>query len=129
MPAAFRRDNTLGSFLADESGVLTRFDLEHNVDPDFDPFLNLHGYEEYASSFAFANSNEDVQLIKSQIDRERQDLDTLDRGGWMGTLAAFSAGAIDPINFIPVGGEQPSNLHGLVSQFSRLLLQYQGQIL
>lgn len=104
LPAAFRRGNTVGSFYSNDAGNLTRFDLDHTINSDFDPFPDLHGYEEYASSFAFANSNEDVQLIKTQIDREQQDYETIEKGGWMGTLAAISAGVVDPINLIPVGG-------------------------
>lgn len=104
LPAAFRRENTIGSFLYNKSGFMTRDDSAESINDDFNPFENIEGYELYANSFAFANSADDVSSIKSQIDQEKEDYKTIESGGWMGTLASISAGVLDPINLIPVGG-------------------------
>lgn len=96
--AAFRTENTIGSFLND--------DVEKSKpNPEFDPFDNIAGFEEYATSFVHTNSPEQVQQVKNQITREKGDKQLLQEAGWMGTAASIAAGILDPINLIPVGGE------------------------
>jgi hypothetical protein len=74
-------------------------------DPEFDPFTNIQGYEDYASAFINANNEDDVLSVKTRIDAERKRSSLLDAGGWRGLLANIGAGAIDPVMFIPIGGE------------------------
>lgn len=75
------------------------------LDPSYDPFRNIAGYEDYASSFIAANSDDDVLSIKSRIDTERKRNELLASGGWRGVVANLGAGLVDPIMLIPVGGE------------------------
>mgnify|MGYP006399064381 FL=1 len=100
IPAAFRLENTIGSIVSGSLGGMDGVE-----DPDFDPFRNLRPIDkEYADRFAFADTSSDVAKIKTQIDREMTDRETLSSSGGLGTIAAMSAGILDPINFIPVGG-------------------------
>lgn len=75
------------------------------ADPTYDPFANIGGYEDYATSFVGANSDEDVTHIKTRIDDERRRSELLASGGWRGVAAAIGAGLADPLMLLPVGGE------------------------
>ena len=75
------------------------------LDPSYDPFRNITGYEDYASSFVGANSDADVLAVKSRIDNERNRNELLASGGWRGVVANLGAGLADPIMLVPVGGE------------------------
>jgi hypothetical protein len=100
VPAAFRLENTIGSFLSDETVGLGGVENQ-----DFDPFSRLRpGDEQYSNRFAFADTPEEVSKLQAQIDRETRDKDILRSSGGVGTVAAMAAGVLDPINFIPVGG-------------------------
>jgi hypothetical protein len=74
-------------------------------DANYDPFKNIQGYEDYASSFVGANSDDDVLHVKTRIDSERRRSDLLASGGWRGTVAAIGAGLADPLMLLPIGGE------------------------
>ena len=101
VPAAFRMENTIFSLISDKSP-----DLKGVEDPNFDPFENLE--PEYlgpnADRFVFADTPADVSAIKLQINREIEDDKTLAESGGFGIIASMTAGVLDPINFIPVGG-------------------------
>ena len=100
VPAAFRLENTIGSFISDDT---TRLGGVENQ--DFDPFSYLRpGDEEYSNRFAFADTPAEVSKLQAQIDKETRDRDILNSSGGLGTVAAMAAGVLDPINFIPVGG-------------------------
>lgn len=97
--AAFRTENTVGSFFSREGRSGAGFD------PAFDPFAGLEErYQEHATSFAGANNEYDVAAIKRQIDREERDRQTLADAGGLGIVASITAGIVDPINFVPIGG-------------------------
>jgi hypothetical protein len=91
------RENTIGSLKE-----WTRQAPMSPFDADYDPFKNIAGYEDYASSFLGANDDDDVMHVKSRIDAERKRTELLDSP--MGWVAATAAGFLDPINLIPVGG-------------------------
>ena len=73
--------------------------------PDYDPFRNLTGYEDYAASFIEANNDLDVAHIKARIDRERRNNELLASGGVQGLVASIGAGLADPLLLVPVGGQ------------------------
>lgn len=103
VPAAFRMENTVGSAVARTPGAPGALDRSA-INPGFDPFKDIAGYETNADSFAYANSDAEVAALKRQIDREREDRLMLERSGWRGVGAMLMAGVLDPVNFIPVGG-------------------------
>lgn len=96
--AAFSQANTLGSALA------YGFDAPTPYAPDFDPFDGLEEpYQPFARAFIDANSPADVERIKRRIDAEQQDRRTLAAAGPAGIAAGFVAGALDPVNLLPLG--------------------------
>lgn len=101
--AAFNIDNTLVSMFNAESGM-NRINANRRVDPTFDPFENIDGYEEQAISFARANTPEDVEIVKRQIDKERRNREIVSQSGATGVASSFAAGIFDPVNLVPVGG-------------------------
>lgn len=102
LPAAFRTENTIGAATA-------RFGTDQPLDvrvsrPDFDPFANIAGYEDYASAFVHADTPADVALVKSRIDAELADQKALSETGAGGVAATFAAGLLDPMLLLPIGG-------------------------
>ena len=53
-------------------------------------------------SYVFSKAQEDT--LKRNIDRERENEKTIHDSGWLGIGASFAAGALDPVNFMPIGG-------------------------
>lgn len=99
---AFRSENTVGSILANE-GMPQPGRL---LTPGFDPFSNLEErYRPFARSFVDADNDDEVAQVKRRIDRELADDEQLAAAGWAGTAARLTAGLVDPINLVPVGGE------------------------
>lgn len=98
--AAFTSGNTIGSL-----AEATNQPPLAPENPDYDPFGSLKGYEDHASSFIGANTDEEVAHIKGRIDGERRRSDLLAAGGWRGWVSDIVAGIADPVNLIPVGGE------------------------
>ena len=99
--AAMRSFNTISN-VAD---LATRTSTTGDIDPDFDSLTeeNLQGYEEYADRFIDITNQEDSQIIKERIDKERQDIDTLrNSSGFSLVAASLAAGALDPLVLIPV---------------------------
>jgi len=94
--AAFERENTIGSALQTVRGTA--------FDSTFNPFDSLEGYEDKATSFAYANTPEEVAGIKAKIDKERDNERLLQDAGTLGFVAGMTAGIFDPINLIPIGG-------------------------
>lgn len=101
--AAFRTQNTVGSFIAstgapDPALVDDGFNAIDYVkdDPKYAPFVE---------SFAGIGNKRAADARKIQIDREQQDGRTLAAAGWTGTIAQMAAGVVDLPTLLPVGGE------------------------
>ena len=102
LPAAFRSENTIWSWLSRENYPTKN---HHGpIDMDFNPVKDIAGYEDHWRRFVYANNDDEVAAMKRQIDRERDDNAVLARSGWSGAAARFAAGTLDPVNLIPVGG-------------------------
>lgn len=100
--AAFRQQNTIGSLL----GYGLNPSLTAITNPDFDPQpLIPENRREQAMVYAHANNPQEVAAITARLDQEDADRRTLGEGGFWGVAAQMAAGALDPINLIPVGGE------------------------
>ncbi len=97
LPAAFRLENTvISAFGARPSAA--------PIDPLFDPYEHIEGYEAYPFAFVNANSPTDVAEIKMRIDRELEDRRIIADAGWVGIGASILGAALDPVNLLPVGG-------------------------
>lgn len=103
--AAFRLDNSLGSFIA--TAPFSQFDKVEGYNPFDNDAADLKGYEDYADSFIESGSPDETRAIKQRIDRQAQDRQYLSETGGAGTISSLAMGLIDPINiasmFIPAG--------------------------
>jgi len=70
-------------------------------DPNYDPFNDISGYEQFADAFARSGSRYETDLIKRSIDRRLQNQDTVARGGLAGLATTI---ATEPLMFVPMGG-------------------------
>ncbi len=77
------------------------------ADRHFDPFTkeNIAGYELDALLFVDVQSKNEMAFVKQKLDRERADRATIEQAGALGILALLTAGFIDPMVMIPVGGQ------------------------
>ncbi|WP_347299405.1 hypothetical protein [Clostridium perfringens] len=103
--AAFRIDNSLGSFIA--TAPFSQFDKVDGYNPFDNDADDLKGYEDYADSFIDAGSPDETRAIKQRIDQQMQDRQYLSETGGAGTISSLAMGLIDPINlasmFVPAG--------------------------
>ncbi|WP_225182169.1 hypothetical protein [Pectobacterium aroidearum] len=103
--AAFRLDNSLGSFIA--SAPFKQFDAVEGYNPFDNNASELRGYENYADSFIGSQSPDETRSIKHRIDQQMQDRQSLSELGGAGMISSMAMGLIDPMNvasmFIPAG--------------------------
>lgn len=96
--AAFRQDNTIGS-------LMSRKDLgvDNEDDREFDPvaYIKEHNLTGYEDSFMGVLNSRRADAIRTQIEMERHDRETLQAAGWAGTFARIAAGALDAPTLIP----------------------------
>ncbi|PCH98507.1 MAG: hypothetical protein COB84_01970 [Rhodobacteraceae bacterium] len=99
LTAAYRLENTLGSFIAKDPNLPTAMKTT-----DFDAWSQLTDDEKLNKNFveaAVGVENElELNAVRNQMDRENRDRSTLKNS----YLAPFLMGVSDPINFIPTGG-------------------------
>jgi len=97
LKAAFQQENIIGSYLANG------FTDKTISDPNYDPIDTIIGtpYEADAQSFVYADSDEEVRLVKERIDREKENRRILKESGWVGVVSAMAAGVLDPTILIP----------------------------
>lgn len=115
IPAAWRTENVIGSYFADERDITqpslttengrTKFEL--NFDPNFNPLSEdyLSGYEPFARRFQTVLTQQEGDALKRQIDRELADKETIANSGALGFVAALGAGIVDPTVLVPIGGQ------------------------
>ncbi len=102
--AAFGTANTIGAVIVSEA-----FDIEKReyfrVDPDYNPFTSgdLEGYEDHADRFLESFNAKRTEAIKSDIDREKKDRETIEAAGWVGVGANFVASVLDWPTLLPGG--------------------------
>ena len=97
--AAFRQDNTVGSFFFMGNPSQIR-------DDTFNPWDEIKGskYEQHFSSFADVRNRHAFETIKAKIDQEEEDRKLLSSAPWyQSLLSQGAAGAIDLPTLIPGG--------------------------
>lgn len=100
--AAFRTQNTVGSFVASRG-----MPDANAVDEGFNPIDYVKDdpkYAPYVEQFAGITNKKYADAKKLQIDSELQDGRTLAAGGWTGTIAQMAAGVVDLPTLLPFGG-------------------------
>lgn len=107
--SAFRLDNTVGSAVVSETVRARRNQAgligPVPVDPNYDPWADIAGthYEPYYEKFAHAENKQIGDAIKTDIDRENKDRDTIAKSGLTGVGASMAAGLLDWPILLPVG--------------------------
>lgn len=100
--AAFRQENVIGSTI-----VNPRLDYDvqslSKVDPSYDPYADIKGYEQYAPMFEDIYNATSAKALKQSIDQESKDRQTLAASGWTGTTLSLGASLIDLPTLIPGG--------------------------
>lgn len=102
--AALETENVLGSFIAREKGLPDGY--IHN--PEFNPFELMTDEEKNNADFAneamLSDSEEELNSLRRQHEKERNNREILSQAGALGAVATFGAAVADPINLIPIGG-------------------------
>ena len=102
--ALWRQENTIGSFVNQESGLPDGVD-----DQSFNPYDYLTEGEKldkkFVSHAALADTVDEIEAVRKQYAREISDRETIQKGGAMSFLVGLGVvGVADPINLIPIGG-------------------------
>jgi hypothetical protein len=102
--ALWRQENTIGSFVNQESGLPDGVD-----DQSFNPYDYLSEGEKldkkFVSHAALADTVDEIEAVRKQYAKETTDRETIQKGGAMSFLVGLGVvGVADPINLIPIGG-------------------------
>ena len=99
LTAAYRLENTLGSFIAKQPDLPDKL-----KSTDYDSWQSLSDDEKLNKNFVeqalFADNEIELEAVRKQFTQENMDRETLQSS----YLAPFIMGSADLINFIPVGG-------------------------
>ncbi|AVX04241.1 hypothetical protein MXMO3_01715 [Maritalea myrionectae] len=102
--AAYRQENLIGSALTYAPTYFARQSEEfQRLDPDYDVFDDLQGYEQYNRRFVGVYNQKSAEIIKQQIDQEIEDRKILDASGWVGIGLSGVAAITDPTILLPGG--------------------------
>lgn len=99
VPAAFRRENPLVSFLSSTAPIRHMDEW----DPDYDVFDDLSGYEDFADRLGIARNKRHADQIKTDIRAEREAEEVLASAGGLGLVAGMAAGTLSPEVLMPAG--------------------------
>lgn len=102
LTAAYRTENLIGSSMASRRVDMATEDF-FRVDPGYDVFDDIKGYEDHAPRFETVYNPDAAKAVKADIDRETRDRKTLAAAGWTGTALSMAAGMTDPTIFVPAG--------------------------
>ena len=102
--ALWRQENTIGSFVSQESGLPDGVD-----DQSFNPYDYFTEGEKldkkFVSHAALADTVDEIEAVRKQYAKETADRETIQKGGAMSFLVGLGVvGVADPINLIPIGG-------------------------
>lgn len=102
--ALWRQENTIGSFVSQESGLPDGVD-----DQSFNPYDYFTEGEKldkkFVSHAALADTVDEIEAVRKQYAKEISDRETIQKGGAMSFLVGLGVvGVADPINLIPIGG-------------------------
>lgn len=100
--AAFRTQNTIGSFIASR-GQPDPYEMEDGFDA-IDYVKDDPQFAPYVENFAGIFNKRAAEAKKQQIVKELQDRRTLDAAGGLGMVAEMAAGVFDLPTLLPVGG-------------------------
>ena len=101
--ALYSTENTIGSFFAEESGLPGSY-----ADESFNPVDYFTEDEkldkQFVSNAALANNEAEINAVRRQSARERQNRQIIADGGALSFIFGIGITGIDPVNMIPIGG-------------------------
>lgn len=102
--AAYRQENLIPSVITDARQAFRATEF-YKVDPSYNVFDDIEGFEEEAKSGVFDRVYNKVagDAVKSNIEKERRDRQTLAASGWQGVALTGLAGMTDPTVLLPGG--------------------------
>jgi hypothetical protein len=100
--AAWRTSSNIGSGIASRAMAIPDQDY-FKVQKDYDVYDDISGYEAHAGRFEQVYNPLAAQAVKSDIDRETKDRETLAASGWAGFALSAGASILDPTILLPGG--------------------------
>ena len=101
--AYFRQENIIGAALNKENNLPDQY----RSNPDFNAWDSLTADEQLDANFAVesarADSEEELNALRRQRDREMEDRQTMAEAGWGGLGIGLPIALLDPITFFGVG--------------------------
>lgn len=98
--AAWRQENIIGSVMSSPRRSVDDF---HRIDPDYDVFKDIDGYEQYADRFEEVFNADAAQAVKIAIDQETKDREILAASGMLGVGLTVGVTLADPTILLPGG--------------------------
>lgn len=100
LSAAYRQENIIGSYLSSAKREVDDF---NHVQPDYDVFDDIAGYEKFADRFETVYNPQAASAVKADIDKEQADRRTLAASGFTGFALSGIASITDPTILLPGG--------------------------
>ena len=101
--ALFRQENIVGSFFTEAVGLPDTKD-----DPTFDAYSMFTEEEKSDEGFVttaiYADDDSELEAVRSQYARERQDRETIAQGGATSFVLGLPIAIADPISLLTIGG-------------------------
>jgi hypothetical protein len=101
--ALFRQENIVGSFFTEAVGLPDTKD-----DPTFDAYSMFTEEEKSDEGFVttaiYADDESELEAVRSQYARERQDRETIAQGGATSFVLGLPIALADPISLLTIGG-------------------------
>jgi len=101
--ALFRQENIVGSFFTEVAGLPDTKD-----DPTFDAYSMFTEEEKSDEGFVttaiYADNDSELEAVRSQYARERQDRETIAQGGATSFVLGLPIAIADPISLLTIGG-------------------------
>ena len=101
--ALFRQENIVGSFFTEAVGLPDTKD-----DPTFDAYSMFTEEEKSDEGFVttaiYADNDSELEAVRSQYARERQDRETIAQGGATSFVLGLPIAIADPISLLTIGG-------------------------
>lgn len=96
-----RQESPIGSYLSSARREVDDFD---RIDPSYNPFEDIVGYEDYADRFERSYNPQATAAIKANIDKEQKDREIQESSGWIATGLGMGAALLtDPTILLPGG--------------------------
>lgn len=102
--AFYRQENLIGAFNSKVAGLPD----QREDDPDYNPYDKFTEEEKNDEMFVrealFADNDDELDAVRKQISRERQDRETMAKGGATSFLVGLPVMMADPLSILSIGG-------------------------